>query len=84
MLLLFVFINIQVYNLNHLTNREASPVLCSVVKHAANDWSTKEVSGETRGVVECFSQLLCVFINTQTLGKVFFCQQKSPKCKPNI
>ena len=31
----FVFINTQVYNLNHLTNREASPVLCSVVKHAA-------------------------------------------------
>ena len=34
------------------------------------------MSGETRGVVECFSPLLCVFINTQTLGKVFFVKKR--------
>ena len=30
----FVSINTQVYNLNHVTNREALTVLSSVVKHA--------------------------------------------------
>ena len=42
----------------YLTNREALTVLCSVVKHAGSGQSTKEVQGETRDVVECFSPLL--------------------------
>ena len=32
----FVSFNTQVCNLNHVTNREALTVLCSVVKHAGN------------------------------------------------
>ena len=42
----------------HLTNKEALTVLCSVVKHAGSGLSLKEVQGETREVVECFSLLL--------------------------
>ena len=42
----------------NLTNEEASTVLCSVVKHAGSGYSTKEVYGETRDVVECLSLLL--------------------------
>ena len=32
----FISINTQVYNPNHVTNREALTVLCSVVKHAGS------------------------------------------------
>ena len=42
----------------HLTNKEAMTVLCSVVKHSGSGQSLKEVQGETREVVECFSLLL--------------------------
>ena len=41
-----------------LTNKEALTVLCSVIKHAGSGWSTKEVYGERRNVVGCFSPLL--------------------------
>ena len=33
-------------------------MLCSVVKHAGCGQSTKEVSGETRDLVECFNTLI--------------------------
>ena len=42
----------------HLTNKEVLTVLCSVVKHAGSGQRLKEVQGETREVVECFSLLL--------------------------
>ena len=45
----------------HLTNKEALTVLCSVVKHAGSGQSLKEVQGETREAVECFSLLLECF-----------------------
>ena len=52
---------IIIWNFNpylYLTNREALTVLCSVVKHARSGLNTKEVQGETRGLVECLSPLL--------------------------
>ena len=42
----------------HLTDKEVLTVLCSVVKHAGSGQRLKEVQGETREVVECFSLLL--------------------------
>ena len=33
-------------------------MLCSVVKHAGCGQSTKEASGETRDLVECFNTLI--------------------------
>lgn len=44
----------------YLTNREALSTLqiFSVVKRAGRGWSTEEVWGETRDVVDCFSPLL--------------------------
>ena len=42
----------------HLTNKEVLTMLCSVVKHAGSGQRLKEVQGETREVVECFSLLL--------------------------
>ena len=48
----------QLLWIGELTNREALTVLCSVVGHAGNGSSTKEVYGETRDVFECFSPLL--------------------------
>ena len=42
----------------YLTNKEASTVLCSVVKHAGSGRARKKCTGKTRDVVECFSPLL--------------------------
>ena len=41
-----------------LTTKEALTVLCSVVKHAGNGDSTKEVRGKDEPLGECFSLLL--------------------------
>ena len=47
----------QMSRVFYLTNKEASTVLCSVVKHAGSGRAQKKCR-ETRDVVECFSLLL--------------------------
>ena len=52
---------LKAITLDYLTNNEALTALCSVVKHVGFGWSTRELSGETRDVVECFSLFLECF-----------------------
>ena len=57
------------------TNKEASTVLCSVVKHLGSGWSTQEVGRNTRLRLDYFFRALaasCVLYNRTEHSRGFF------------